>query len=184
MKCSPCRSCGSCGLVTLFVSVLGSWVLPCIAYCGFSKTFRGAEVLCVVSIFIASLPILIRFVSFGLTAQAAALPAPLSSCDDGGCHCRLPDSERVTLLMCVSARLCPTLRLPMGCGSPCDPSGASIHGILQERIREWVAISSSRGASGPGTEPGSPSLQADSLRNGRSLLVVTVVRFHVSLDHT
>ena len=47
-------------LCQMFVSVLGSWVLPCIAYCGFSKTFRGAEVLCVVSIFIASLPVSLR----------------------------------------------------------------------------------------------------------------------------
>ena len=43
------------------------------------------------------------------------------------------------------AQLCPTL---------CDPvdhslSGSSIHGILQARILEWVAISFSRGSSWP-----------------------------------
>ena len=29
----------------------------------------------------------------------------------------------------------------------CSPPGSSVHGILQSRIREWVAISSSRGSS-------------------------------------
>ena len=29
----------------------------------------------------------------------------------------------------------------------CSPPGSSVHGILQERILEWVAISSSRGSS-------------------------------------
>ena len=31
----------------------------------------------------------------------------------------------------------------------CSPPGSSVHGILQERILEWVAISSSRGPSQP-----------------------------------
>ena len=31
----------------------------------------------------------------------------------------------------------------------CSPPGSSVHGILQARILEWVAISSSRGASWP-----------------------------------
>ena len=34
---------------------------------------------------------------------------------------------------------------PMGCGPP----GSSIHGVLQVRILEWVAISFSRGPSQP-----------------------------------
>ena len=29
----------------------------------------------------------------------------------------------------------------------CSPSGSSVHGILQARILEWVAISFSRGSS-------------------------------------
>ena len=32
----------------------------------------------------------------------------------------------------------------------CSPPGPSVHGILQARILEWVAISSSRGSSRPG----------------------------------
>ena len=39
--------------------------------------------------------------------------------------------------------------------------GSSVHGILQARVLEWVAIPSSRRSSQPGTEPGSPALQAD-----------------------
>ena len=45
----------------------------------------------------------------------------------------------------------------------CSLPGSSVHGILQARIREWVAISLSKGSSDPGIEHGSPALQADSL---------------------
>ena len=31
----------------------------------------------------------------------------------------------------------------------CSPPGSSVHGILQVRVLEWVAISFSRGSSGP-----------------------------------
>jgi len=42
--------------------------------------------------------------------------------------------------------------------------GSSVHGILQARILEWVAISFSRGSFQPrDCEPGSPTLQADSI---------------------
>ena len=42
--------------------------------------------------------------------------------------------------------------------------GSSVPGILQARILERIAISSSRGdLPDPGIEPGSPALQADSL---------------------
>ena len=40
---------------------------------------------------------------------------------------------------------------------------SSVHGILQARILEWVAISFSRDLPDPGIEPWSPALQADSL---------------------
>ena len=43
------------------------------------------------------------------------------------------------------AQSCPTLCDPMYC----SPPGSSVHGILQARILEWVAISSSRGSSWP-----------------------------------
>ena len=47
---------------------------------------------------------------------------------------------------CMRAKLlqsCPTLCDPMDC----SPPGSSVHGILQARILEWVAIPSSRGSS-------------------------------------
>ena len=44
-------------------------------------------------------------------------------------------------------QLCPTLWNPMDC----SPPGSSIHGILQARIVEWVAIPFSRGS--PGIKP-------------------------------
>ena len=49
---------------------------------------------------------------------------------------------------CVHAKLlrsCPTLFDPMDC----SPPDLSVHRILQARILEWVAISSSRGSSQP-----------------------------------
>ena len=45
----------------------------------------------------------------------------------------------------------------------CSLPGSSVHGILQARILEWVAISSSRGSSDPDIKPRSPTFQADSL---------------------
>ena len=48
--------------------------------------------------------------------------------------------------MCVKPfQSCPTLCNPMDCG----PAGASVCVILQARILEWGAISSSRGSSQP-----------------------------------
>ena len=43
------------------------------------------------------------------------------------------------------AQSCPALCDPMDC----SPPGSSIHGVFQARIREWVAISFSRGSSQP-----------------------------------
>ena len=43
------------------------------------------------------------------------------------------------------AQSCPTLRDPMDC----SPPGSSVHGILQARTLEWVAIPFSRGSSQP-----------------------------------
>ena len=57
------------------------------------------------------------------------------------------------------AQSCPTICDPMDC----SPLSSSVHGILQARILEWVAISFSRDIPDPDIEPGSPALQADSL---------------------
>ena len=58
-----------------------------------------------------------------------------------------------------SLQSCPTL---------CDlmdfsPPGSSVHGILQARIVEWVAVPFSRGSSRPRDQTWSPALQANSL---------------------
>ena len=48
--------------------------------------------------------------------------------------------------LCVLAQSCATLCDP-GDGSP---PGSSVHGILQARMLEWIAISSSRGSPNSG----------------------------------
>ena len=56
--------------------------------------------------------------------------------------------ERIQNAACMHAKLlqsCPTLCNPMDCSLP----GSSVHGILQARKLEWVAMSSSRGSSQP-----------------------------------
>ena len=45
--------------------------------------------------------------------------------------------------LCQVAQSCPTLCNPVDCSLP----GSPVHGILQVRILEWVAISFSRGSS-------------------------------------
>ena len=47
--------------------------------------------------------------------------------------------------MCLGAQSCPIL-----CDSmDCSPPGSSVHGTLQARILQWVAMPSSRGSSQP-----------------------------------
>ena len=66
-------------------------------------------------------------------------------------HSRMSGSRWVTtqswLLVCIAKLLqsCLTLCDPVDC---CPP-GFSAHGILQARILEWIAVSSSRGSSWP-----------------------------------
>ena len=57
----------------------------------------------------------------------------------------IPYGLRVECCCCLVAQSCPTLCHPMDC----SPPGFSVHGILQARILEWVAISFSRGSSRP-----------------------------------
>ena len=45
----------------------------------------------------------------------------------------------------------------------CNPMEYTVHGILQARILEWVAVPFSRGYFHPRIEPRSPALQVDSL---------------------
>ena len=48
-------------------------------------------------------------------------------------------------LCAESVQSCPTPCNPRDC----SPAGSSVHGILQARILEWVAVPSSRGSSRP-----------------------------------
>ena len=56
-------------------------------------------------------------------------------------------------------QLCPTLCDPMDC----SPPGSSVHWILQARILEWIAVSSSKDLPDAGIEPVSPALLDKSL---------------------
>ena len=53
--------------------------------------------------------------------------------------------EKSHVCVCESLQSCLTLCDPMDC----SPPGSSVHGILQARILEWVAMPSSRGKSHP-----------------------------------
>ena len=58
----------------------------------------------------------------------------------------------VLIITCVhgkSLQLCLTLCNPMDC----SPPGSSVHGILQARMWEWVALLSSRDLLNPGIKP-------------------------------
>ena len=59
-------------------------------------------------------------------------------------RCQSQASERVKAEMLV-AQSCPALFNPMDC----SPPGSSVHGTLQARILEWVAIPFCRGSSQP-----------------------------------
>ena len=63
------------------------------------------------------------------------------------------------MFVVLVAQLCPTLCNPMDC----SPPDFSVHGILQGRKLEWVAISFSGDLPDPGFKPGTPALQPDSL---------------------
>ena len=55
------------------------------------------------------------------------------------------------------------VKVAQSCPALCDPTDYTVHGILQARILEWVAFSSSRDLPNPGIKPRSPTLRADSL---------------------
>ena len=79
------------------------------------------------------------------------------------CHCyfNLQFPNDVWLRTCVHAQLCLTLCDP----SDCSPPGSFVHGISQARVLEWVAISYSRGSSGP-RDLGLASLVSSALGGG------------------
>ena len=70
------------------------------------------------------------------------------------------DVDWLCVLCATSLQSCPRLCDPMDY----SPPGSSVHGILQARILECLAISSSRGSSDPGIEP--MSLMSPALAGG------------------
>ena len=58
------------------------------------------------------------------------------------------ESESVTKVKVLVTQSCRTLCDPMDCSL----SGSTVHGILQARILEWVAMPFSRGQWGGGKE--------------------------------
>ena len=64
----------------------------------------------------------------------------------------------------------------------CSLQGSSVHGILQAKILEWVAISSPEDLPNPGTEPWSSALWEDSLPSEPpgSLRIYSILGYLVS----
>ena len=59
--------------------------------------------------------------------------------------CKHMESKPTLKVKMLVTQSCPTLHNPMDCSLP----DSSLHGILQVRILEWVAMPSSRGSSRP-----------------------------------
>ena len=55
------------------------------------------------------------------------------------------------------------MKVARSCAALCDPTDYTVHGILQARILEWVAVSSPGAFPAQGLNPGLPHLQVDSL---------------------
>ena len=72
-------------------------------------------------------------VTLTLPSQGSALRAVMTS--PGAIYLR--DPQVCLCMWAKSIQSCPTLCNPMDCSLP----GSSVHGILQARILEWVAIS-------------------------------------------
>ena len=77
--------------------------------------------------------------------MANALLVQLLSDALGKCQFVVDTFKMSVCLLAKSFQSCPTLCDPMDC----NPPGSSVHGILQLRILEWVAMPSSRGSFWP-----------------------------------
>ena len=58
---------------------------------------------------------------------------------------KVPEQNIILNFKVLVTQSCPTVCDPMDC----SPPGSSVHGVLQARTLEWVAISFSRGSSQP-----------------------------------
>jgi len=71
---------------------------------------------------------------------------------------------KIIISVCVCVLFTPSS--PTLCNlKNCSPLGSSVHGILQARILEWVAIPFFKYLLDPEIEPRSPTLQVDSLQS-------------------
>ena len=70
-----------------------------------------------------------------------------------------------------SFQLCPTLCNPMDC----IPPGSPIHGILQARILEWVAMLSSRGSSQPRDQTHVSSTTWEAPKTSYSMIIQLII---------
>ena len=77
--------------------------------------------------------------SFRCSLSSHCITSTLLSCQEAN-----PNYSCLSSCKREVAQSCPTLCDPMDCSLP-----GSVHGILQARILEWVAISFSRGSSQP-----------------------------------
>ena len=88
-----------------------------------------------------------------------------------GCECTLPLNHILKIAQMIMLCVCACVLSRFSCVQLCDPMDccppdSSLHGILQARILEWVAMPSSRGSSDPGIKsasPAAPALRVDSL---------------------
>ena len=88
-----------------------------------------------------------EFTSFALTSLFLfKIQSRIPHCLCSSCLCSFLPSVMFVCTCAESLKSCPTLCDPMNHSLP----GSSVHGILQARILEWVAIPSSRGSSWPG----------------------------------
>ena len=94
----------------------------------------------------------VMFITFTkkLSSFRWCTPRPTNSAATSPCGCFEHLNWEVWCVKCTCMRAtllqsCPTLCRPMDCRPPCS----SVHGILQARILEWVAMPSSRGSSQP-----------------------------------
>ena len=85
-------------------------------------------------------------------------PSPGSPYLSNGPTVLHPETCTSSFALCC-AQSCPTPCNPRDCSSP----GSSVHGTLQTRILEWVAMPSSGYLSNPGIKPRPSTLQVDSL---------------------
>ena len=74
------------------------------------------------------------------------------------------NAMKITVMYHLTAvRMKLKMKVAQSCPTLCDPIAYTVHGILQARILEWVAVPFSRDLPNPEVKPRSPTLLVDSL---------------------